>query len=130
MTNVNVDSMVRIERINYLLGAVITLVSLFVGTRAQVLGIAVGVALTCLNFTALRRIVYRWTADTAAGKSSSRVALVMPKMMALMGAVVVALMFLPISAIAFTIGYSVFLVSIAIETLYSSLKPHTGTDNG
>jgi hypothetical protein len=32
-------------------------------------------------------------------------------------------MFLPISAVAFTIGYSVFVASIMIETIYSQLAP-------
>jgi len=137
------DAMLRIERINYGLGAAVTLGSLLVGTRSQVLGIAIGVALTCLNFTVLRRLVFRWTADTAAGRSSNRVVLILPKMVALMAAVVLALMFLPISAVAFTIGYSVFVASIMIETIYSSLAPPPaagganpadpqapGTDNG
>lgn len=119
----NPDSMVRIERLNYFLGAALSLGSLAIGTRPQVLGIAIGVLLTCLNFTVLRRLVFRWTADTAAGRSSNRVVLILPKMIALMTAVVLALMFLPISAVAFTIGYSVFIVSITIETLYSSLAP-------
>ena len=119
----NGDSMVRIERLNYLLGAAVTLGALFVGTRSQVLGVAIGVALTCLHFTILRRLVFRWTADTAAGKASNRVVLIMPKMVALMAAVVLALMFLPISAVAFTIGYSVFVASIMIETIYSQLAP-------
>lgn len=122
------DSMLRIERLNYLLGAIATLIALVVGTRAQVLGVAIGVILTCANFTVLRRLVFRWTTDTAAGKASNRIALVMPKMAALMGAVVLALVLLPISAVAFTIGYSVFIVSIVIESLYSVFKPGTTND--
>jgi hypothetical protein len=114
--------MVRIERLNYLLGAIATLIGLAIGTRAQALGIAVGVALTCANFTVLRRLVFKWTADTAKGKTSNRVALIMPKMAALMAAVVLALTFLPISAVAFTIGYSVFIASIVVESIYSALS--------
>jgi len=117
------DAMLRIERLNYLIGAIVTLVTLFVGSRSQVLGVAIGVALTCLNFTVLRRLVFRWTADTAAGRTSNRVVLIMPKMVALMAAVVLSLTLLPISAVAFTIGYSVFVASIAIETIYSQLAP-------
>ena len=122
------DSMVRIERLNYLLGAAAVLIAVFVGTRAQMLGVAVGVALTCANFTVLRRLVFRWTADTAAGKASNRVALIMPKMAALMAAVVLALTLLPISAIAFTIGYSVFIASIVVESIYSAMSTRTTSD--
>jgi hypothetical protein len=120
--------MLRIERLNYLLGGIAVLVALAVGDRAQVLGVAVGVALTCANFTVLRKLVFKWTADTAAGKASNRVALVMPKMAALMGAVVLSLVFLPISAIAFTIGYSVFIASIVVESIYSALLARPDSD--
>ena len=46
----------------------------------------------------------------------------LPKMVGLMGAVAVAILFLPIDPIAFTIGYSIFIVSIVIETTYSALR--------
>jgi hypothetical protein len=40
-----------------------------------------------------------------------------------MGAVAIAILLLPIDAIAFVIGYSIFLVSILIETIYSAIVP-------
>jgi hypothetical protein len=43
-------------------------------------------------------------------------------MVGLMGAVAVAILVLPIDPIAFTIGYSLFIVSIVIDTSYSALK--------
>ena len=57
------------------------------------LGVAVGVALTCLNFFVLRRLVVKWTRhDAAAGKSAAAPLLMMPKMMILlMGAVAASL---------------------------------------
>ena len=40
----------RIERLNYLLGGVMVIASALTQPRSMALGIAVGVALTCLNF--------------------------------------------------------------------------------
>jgi uncharacterized membrane protein len=124
------DSFARIERWNYVVGGILCVAAAITATHAQALGIVVGVALTCLNFAALRRLVFRWTTDTAAGASSNRIALVMPKMILLMVAVVLALKFLPISAPAFAIGYSVFVVSIVIELIYTMVAPPPSRPDG
>lgn len=126
----NTSSLVRIERLNYLIGAIAVLVTLFIGNQREVLGVAVGVGLTCVNFAALRRIITRWTDDVAAGRPSNRSLLMLPKMTLLMGGVVVALWLLPISAPAFAIGYSIFIVSIVAETLYSTFAPPPPTSVG
>jgi hypothetical protein len=86
------------------------------------LGIAVGVALTCLNFFVLRKLVFKWTSDASKGKTGNAPLLMLPKMVGLMGAVAVAILFLPIDPIAFTIGYSLFIVSIILDTTYSALR--------
>ena len=52
----------------------------------------------------------------AAGRVRSTGVLIIPKMIALMGAVVACLALLPIDAVAFVVGYSLFIVSIMIET--------------
>jgi hypothetical protein len=123
-------SMLRIERLNYVLGGILVLGAALTQTRPIALGIAVGVALTCLNFFALRRLVVKWTADAAAGKSGAAPILMLPKMALLMGAVAVAILVLPIDPIAFTIGYSLFIVSIVIDTVYSSMKSPETTPEG
>ena len=46
-------SILRIERLNYGIGAVLAIASLFTQSRAIALGICVGVALTCVNFYVL-----------------------------------------------------------------------------
>ena len=120
-------SLIRVERLNYVLGGILCIVAALTRSRAEALGVAVGVALTCLNFALLRRIIGRGIAAAASGESSNRMLLVMPKMMALMAAVVIALKFLPISAPAFAIGYSIFVVSVTIETVYSLLMPKSPT---
>ena len=106
----------RIERLNYGLGALLVIVGALTQARDVALGLAVGVALTCANFYVLRKLVVKWTDDAAAGRVRSTGVLLIPKMMALMGAVILCLALLPIDAVAFVVGYSLFLISIAIET--------------
>jgi hypothetical protein len=120
-------SILRIERINYALGAVCVLVALLTQDRPAVLGVALGAVLTCLNFYVLRRLVVKWTADAAEGRGRSAV-LMLPKMVGLMAAVALIVMFLPIDVVAFTIGYSIFIVSIVAETIYTGMRPSTDED--
>ena len=116
-------SILRIERFNYVIGGLLVIAAALTQPRDIALGVAVGVALTCLNFFMLRRLVNRWTKDAAAGKAGSTQILMMPKMLGLMAAVILSLKFLPIDAVAFTIGFSIFMISIVIETFYSAFKP-------
>jgi hypothetical protein len=114
-------SILRIERINYGLGAVLVLGSLLTQSRSIALGVCAGVALTCANFYVLRRLITKWTTAAQKGAPSNAPLLMLPKMVGLMLAVAAAVLFLPIDPIAFTIGYSIFIISIVAETLYSSV---------
>lgn len=114
-------SILRIERLNYGIGAVAALASLLTQSRSIALGICVGVALTCANFYVLRKLITKWTTAAQKGASSNAPLLMLPKMVGLMLAVAAAVLFLPIDPIAFTIGYSIFIVSIVVETIYSSV---------
>lgn len=116
-------SILRIERINYALAGVLIILAALTQPQPVALGFAVGAALTCLNFFVLRKLVTKWTSDAAQGKSSNAALLMLPKMVGLMGAVAVAVLILPIDVIAFTIGYSLFIVSIIIDTTYAALRP-------
>jgi hypothetical protein len=116
-------SILRIERLNYGISAVAVTVALVTQPRAVTLGVAVGAGLTCLNFYALRRLIVKWTAEAASGKGGNASLLMLPKMVGLMGAVAVAVLFLPIDVIAFAAGYSIFIVSIIVETTYTALRP-------
>ena len=116
-------SILRIERINYALAGVLIIAAALTQSRPVALGIAVGAALTCLNFFVLRKLVTKWTSEAAEGKSSHAPLLMLPKMVGLMGAVAVAILLLPIDVIAFTIGYSLFIVSIIVDTSYAALRP-------
>ena len=115
------DSIRRIQRLNYGIGAVLIAAAALTQPRSIALGVTVGVILTCLNFFVLRKLVVKWTSDAAAGRTSNASFLMLPKMIGLMGAVAVAVLLLPIDVIAFTIGYSIFLVSIIVEIMYSAL---------
>lgn len=118
-------SLRRITRMNLALGGVLVIAGALTQPKPMALGVAVGVALTCLNFFVLARLVKRWTADAARGgtKPSSSSYLMMPKMVILMLAVVAALEFLPIDPIGFVVGYSTFVLSIMIEAVYSNMIP-------
>jgi ATP synthase I chain len=116
-------SIVRIERMNYAIAAVLSIATFLTQTHAIALGVTVGAVLMCGNFFLLRKLVIKWTTDAAQGKTGAAPYLMLPKMVALMGAVAIAILLLPIDAIAFVIGYSIFLVSILIETIYSAIVP-------
>lgn len=119
----------RIERLNYLFGGLLCIaVVIFAKHQAQALGAAVGVALTCLNFAFLRRLVFKWTSSVQAGdeRGGTRIYLILPKMIGLMGAVVLSLWLLPIDAIFFVAGYSVFILSIVVAGAMAGLGPTTG----
>ena len=116
-------SILRIERINYVLAFLVVLIGLLTQSQPVMLGLVVGSLLTCLNFYVLRRLVVKWTADAAAGKGGGTASmLMMPKMIGLMLAVAAAVLLLPLDVIAFTIGYSIFVLSIVIETASTALR--------
>lgn len=123
-------ALLRIERLNYLLGGVLVIVTALATRKDQALGAAVGVALTCINFAVLRRLVVKWTTSVKEGdeRGGQRIYLILPKMVGLMGAVVLALWLLPIDAIFFVIGYSVFILSIVIEGAIGGFRDATGGD--
>lgn len=121
----NLDSLTRIERFNYALGGILVIASAVTQPRAIALGVVVGVLLTCINFAMVRRLVFRAVADAANGIPSNRMMLVLPKMTALMAAVVLSLWLLPINAAAFAAGYSIFIASIVIESVLAALRPPT-----
>ena len=113
----NMNSIRRIERLNYVLGGILIVAAALLMTRASAFGVAVGVVLACANFSVVRRMVPGWMRVSATKGGGARGVLLVPKMMLLMGAIVLALMFLPITAEGLAIGFSIFFVSIVIETV-------------
>lgn len=117
-------NLVRVERLNYLLGGLLIVAAALTQSQPVALGVAVGVALTCANFFFLRRLITKWTSDAAAGKPTTGASmLVLPKMVGLMVAVVLSLWLLPIDGIAFALGYSIFVVSIFVEIFLAAVLP-------
>jgi len=112
----------RIERLNYVLGGVGTLIAAFTQPGPVVLGLAVGAALTCANFFVLRKLVTRWTNDAQRGRTSNTQILMLPKMIGLLLAAGLSIVLLPIDPIAFTVGYSIFILSIIIDTTYAAMR--------
>jgi hypothetical protein len=125
-----VGSILRIERLNYLLGGILTIAAAITQPRDIALGVALGVGLTCLNFHVLRRLITKWTVAAAKGEPSNAPMLMLPKMVILMGAVALVILFLPVEPIAFIAGYSIFIVSIVIATTFAALRPATDETHG
>ena len=117
----------NIERLNYLLGGVLIAASAVFCTRPQALGVLVGALLSALNFSVLRRVIEGWLTGAAKGDHKTGFFLI-PKMVGLMVLVFLAIHFLQISGVAFVIGFSVFLVSIAIETIRVTTNPPSEQD--
>ena len=115
-------SIQRIERLNYAIGAVVIAGSAITQPQDIALGLTIGALLTCINFFVLRKLVTKWTREAASGRGGNASLLMLPKMIGLMGAVAIAVVFLPIDIVAFTIGYSIFIISIIIEATYSALR--------
>ncbi len=119
----DIHSLHRIERLNYMLGGVLTVLMTVLLPREAALGVLVGVILSSVNFTVMRKMVQGWMQRSAAKRQTSSL-FMLPKMVLLMLAIVLSLLFLPISAIGLAIGFSVFLISIAVETVrYISNPP-------
>jgi hypothetical protein len=115
----------RIERLNYYLGAGLVLAVAILGTRAQLLGAAVGATLSAINFTVIRGLLQRVLAAPE-GERSKPALILIPKMSGLMLAVALAIYFLPLSPAMLALGFSLFIISIAVETLRFVGRPRGG----
>ena len=108
-----------VERWNLILGATLTLAAALIFPRLRiVLGVAIGAAVACVNFTILRRLVEKLAVARSKG---ILVAVLMVKMAALLVGVWLILKYLPVNVIALTCGLSVFLVSFFVATVKVSV---------
>ncbi len=106
----------RIERMNYIATAIVAAVGSVVLGTPYALGLGFGSLVGSLNFSAIRWLVERWTKG-APERRAGTAFLFIPKMTALIAVVFVAIRYLPISPVFFAIGFSLFFISIAIETV-------------
>ena len=118
----------RIERLNYGFGIVLVIVAAALGNKAFVGGCMVGVAVTCLNFAVMRVIGTGLTRHVAAGGSPAKAMLLLPKTIALLAIVALALAFLPIDPLGFVMGFSIILLSITTEAMMTLLRPPAPAD--
>lgn len=106
----------QIERANLVLGAVVTAVAGLVWGVPGMLAAGVGAVLGAANFWALHHVgsgvVRRAMAGEGAGKAGLLVMLLAAKMGLLFGCVWIAIFQLDLAALPFTLGISVFVVSI------------------
>ena len=117
------DTLKRIERLNYLFGIALVLGSLALTKKAFVGGVMVGVAITCLNFAVMRALGSGLTKHVAAGGSPGKAIVLLPKTIALMAIVALALAFLPIDPLGFVMGFSIILLSITTEAVLAIVRP-------
>jgi hypothetical protein len=112
----------RIERINYLLTAVLGAIGLVFLETPYALGLVIGAAIASLHFTGLRWIVDR--VRTAPGQKRLAFGmLLVPHLLLTMAAVVLAMAYIPLSPGALLIGFSIFLISIVAGTLQEHFSP-------
>ncbi len=119
----NRDVANRIEVLNYVLSAIAIAVSVFICTHEQVLGLACGALLGAVNFTAVKRIVGAQIYAQEHGKPAKQALLVFPKMLILVAAIAVCVFFLPLSVPFLALGFSILMLSIAIETIRTLSGP-------
>ena len=112
----NPDGLARIERLNYALTALLAAFAWLVAPWPVALGLVVGAFITSLNISAIRSLIQRLFRGSQKGKAGAAL-LMLPKMLAVMAAAYAALRFLPIDPVAFAVGFSLFFVSIAVETV-------------
>ena len=109
-------SLLRVERLNYVFGAVLIGLCAILTETSFSLGISLGVVITCANFAIIRRLVDKMLASDP-DKRSATALYFLPKMVGLLVVVAVVLFFLPVSAIGLAIGFSIFFMSIMVESI-------------
>jgi hypothetical protein len=105
----------KMEKWNLLLSGLAVLVTAVFFEREHVVGVALGALIAGVNFTAIRKIWEGLLSGSSERKQSMQM-LFLLKMVALFAVVFVCIRFVPMSAAAFAVGISIFLLSIAVES--------------
>jgi hypothetical protein len=126
---VDAKQLVAIERWNLLLGGLAVLIAAAFLSEPVALGVAVGAVLGAINFTSIRRI-WQGILRADGGRKQTLQILMMLKMILLMVAVALAIAFLPLSPPALAVGLSIFMISIAIESVRFALRTPSENGNG
>jgi hypothetical protein len=115
----------RIERWNCLLAGVLILVSAILFDQAMVVGVAVGGVLACANFYGMRRLIAASLRTDGPRRAALQLLLIL-KMGILFGLIFLAMRFLPLHPVGLAVGLSVFLISIAIESIRHAMSGGSG----
>jgi hypothetical protein len=125
----NPNHLKKIERANLILGvASVALGGLLWGARGM-LAAGVGAALACVNFRALqrlgRRAIQRVESGATGGQALALAAGLLIKMTALFALVWVAVRVLALPVLPFALGFSVFVFSIVLVSLFAGSPDET-----
>ncbi len=116
----NQKALGSIHRLNLILAGIFIAIAALAFGRAAVLGVAVGALLACANFWGIHQLVRISMAAHGRGRAALQLLIVL-KMGALIFLVFLALRHLDMSPAAFAVGLSIFLLSIAIESVRFAL---------
>ena len=111
-----------IERLNCLFAALASAVALLVFSRPVLWGVLLGSAVSCLNFYSIHKLVERAMGHGPARGRHLMQILLAVKMVALVVAVFLVLRFVPVQPVALAFGLSIFLFSIAVESIRFALR--------
>lgn len=116
------DQLLTIQRCNIVLGVVGTAVGGMIWGPRGLLAAGIGAALSVANFWAIRRLGLRAMAKVASGESAARalplVAALLGKMALLFALVWLMVRHVGLPVLPFTMGLSVFVLSILITGLF------------
>lgn len=117
----------RIERWNGLFAGILILASALLFSTSVTVGVAVGAGLAVLNFWGVRRLVQA-SLRTDGPRRAALQLLLIGKMGLLFLCVFLAIRYLPLNAVGLAVGMSVFLLSIAVESIRFALASSEAHD--
>ena len=110
------QQLARIERWNGLFAGILILGAWLLFDTAVFLGVSVGALLAVANFIGMRRLVVASLRRDGMQRAALQLLLI-AKMGLLFVVVFLAIRFLPLNPVGLAVGMSVFLISIAVESL-------------
>jgi hypothetical protein len=119
----------RIERWNGLFAGLLVLVAAIFFSTPVAIGVLVGAGLAVVNFWGVRRLVQA-SLRTDGPRRAALQLLLIGKMGLLFLLVFLAIRYLPLHPVGLAVGMSVFLISIAVESLRFSVGSRSEAHDG
>ena len=110
------QSLRAMERWNLVIAGIGIAISAVLFERPVLVGFALGSIIACVNFWAIRKIWESLLSGSTARRQAMQ-SLFLIKMIALFAVIGVCIFFVPMSPGAFAFGISIFLLSIAVESV-------------